>query len=412
MKTNLLKEVKGLYGGGQGRVLVAIAFGWLFIFGIRFVFPTLLPYFSVEFELSNAAAGSIITAIWVAYAAAQLPAGVLSDYLNERNILIASMVVTFASIGLVVTLQSLLAFIIASVLFGLGTGLYAPPRIIALSNVFTQRDSTAIALTFAAGSVGSAVLPFIAGIISQRFGWRAGFSFALPMLILLGIGLWWAVPIETYNSAPVNTDGGTSAESDHDWMAVVVHLIQAVSDRAIILAWAGIAMSLFIFQGITSFLPAYLLVAKNLSGSTAAMMLSIFFLCGSLCQPVAGVLADRYGQGMVLASIAGATVLPLLALPLVGGVRPLALLSGILGIRLGLGPVNNAYIVAALPDDVQGAGYGLIRTIHIVIGSTGAVFVGIFADQGLFDEAFVVLAGISAVAALLYFQLPVQQSPP
>ncbi|MFC7156994.1 MFS transporter [Halomarina halobia] len=408
-KSSLLETLAELCGGGRGRVLTFIASGWLFVFGMRFVFPAVLPYFSVEFGLSNALAGSIITAIWVSYAVAQLPAGLLSDYFNERSVLVTSMVASFASVCLVVAFHSLAVFVAASILFGLGTGLYGPPRVIALSNVFARHDSTAIALTFAAGSVGSAALPFVAGIISPQFGWRAAFSFALPVYVLLAIGLWWAVPHETVDAGVVSADGGTPSDERRGRRAAVAHLVDAVSDRAIVIAWAGIAMSLFIFQAITSFLPTYLVVAKDLPESTAATMLSVFFLSGAICQPVAGALADRYGQGTILASIAGATVLPLLALAFVGGVGPLLLLSTVLGTRLGLGPINNAYIVSALPADVQGAGYGLVRTLHIVVGSTGAVFVGFLADSGFFDEAFIVLAAVSGAAALLYTQLPEQR---
>lgn len=410
-KRSLFETLAGLYGGGQGRVLTLIASGWLFVFGMRFVFPAVLPYFRVEFGLSNALAGSVITAIWVAYAVAQLPAGLLSDRFNERSVLVASMVASFASVCLVVAFRSLAVFVAASVLFGLGTGLYGPPRVIALSNVFVRRDSTAIALTFAAGSVGSAALPFIAGIISPQFGWRAAFSFALPVFVFLAAGLWWAVPRETMEAGAVSTDGGTTPDEGDQGSrrAALAHLLDAVSDRAIVIAWAGIAMSLFIFQAITSFLPLYLVVAKGLSETTAATMLSVFFLSGAVCQPLAGALADRYGQGTVLAGIAGATVLPLLALVFVANVIPLFALSAILGTRLGLGPINNAYIVSALPADVQGAGYGLVRTFHIAVGSTGAVFVGVLADAGLFDEAFVVLAAVSGAAALLYTRLPEQR---
>ena len=41
-----------------------------------------------------------------------------------------------------------------------------------------------------------------------------------------------------------------------------------------------------------------------------------------------------------------------------------------------------------------------------LVSAGGSTFVGAFADRGLFDEAFFVLALLAAGAALLYAQLP------
>ena len=78
----------------------------------------------------------------------------------------------------------------------------------------------------------------------------------------------------------------------------------------------------------------------------------------------------------------------------------------LLGIRLAIAPVTNAYVVAVLPDDVQGTAWGLLRTGFFLIGATGSTFVGALADIDLFDEAFLALGAITAVAVALYAVLP------
>lgn len=387
-----------LRGGGKGWVLVTVAIGWTFLLGTRFVFSPLLPQYRAEFGISNTTAGFAITAVWIAYAAVQFPSGVVSDRFGERRVLVAAAVGAVVSIAVITTTPSFLVFVLGGVLFGLGTGFYAPPRVTVLSNTFPERSSMALGLTFAAGSIGAASLPFLAGQVSAVGGWRAGFGFVLPGLVVVALALWWAVPEGT------SSDGTNATEGDP--REALARVLEAVSDRAVLLAWGGIALSLFIFQGLTAFLPAYLVAEKGLSEGTAAALYGLFFVTGAVAQPVAGLLADEFGQGTVLAALATFTVFPLVATPFVGTLPLLAILCILLGFRLGLGPINNGYIVDALPADVEGAGYGFVRTFHMVIGSTGAVVVGAMADRGLFDESFYLLAAISFVTVFIYIRLP------
>lgn len=155
----------------------------------------------------------------------------------------------------------------------------------------------------------------------------------------------------------------------------------------------------------TSFLPTYLVSAKGLSTGTAATVFGAFSV-GAVAQPVSGALGDRFGRRRVLVVLAGVGAVPLALLPFGNGLPALAALAVFLGVRLGLGPLNNAYIADAFPSDVQGAGYGFVRTFHMAIGATGAVVVGYLADASLFDEAFLLLAGLSLVSMLLYAGLP------
>jgi hypothetical protein len=47
-----------------------------------------------------------------------------------------------------------------------------------------------------------------------------------------------------------------------------------------------------------------------------------------------------------------------------------------------------------------------LRTVFTGVAATGAVVVGVLADAGLFDEAFLLLGGLAAAAAGAYVVLP------
>lgn len=179
-----------LRGGGKGWVLVAVAVGWTFLLGTRFVFSPLLPQYRAEFGISNTTAGFAITAVWIAYAAVQFPSGAVSDRVGERRVLVAAAVGAVVSVLVVATTPNFVVFLLGGILFGLGTGFYAPPRVTVLSNTFPERSSLVLGVTFAAGSIGAAALPFLAGQVSAVAGWRAGFGFVLPGLVVVALTLW------------------------------------------------------------------------------------------------------------------------------------------------------------------------------------------------------------------------------
>jgi MFS family permease len=147
----------------------------------------------------------------------------------------------------------------------------------------------------------------------------------------------------------------------------------------------------------------------------AATLFSVFFITGAISQPIAGVISDKYGERLLLISLSGLHTICLISLPFINGILPLTFISFLLGTRAGLAPVNNAYLAASIPKNVQGSGLGLLRSIFIGIGATASVLVGFLADNYSFeaygillsgiDLAFIFLGLIFSVATLCYFLL-------
>ena len=387
-----------VHGEGRGWTLVAVGVGWFFTLGLRFVVPALLPFITEEFPVSNATAGAAITLLWVTYALTQFPAGALVDRLGERRLLAGSTVVAAVSLVGYTLSPTFGVFLAATALFGLGTGLYGPPRGTVLSRTFPDRDGLAFGSVLAAGSVGAALLPVVATVLAERAGWRLAIGVTIPGFLLAAVALWRVVP---RTDQSVRTDGGTAAVRE-----LAGDIRRAIASRRVALAAGAAALMLFVFQGLTAFYTTYIVDVKGLTEGTAGILFGLLFLSGAVWQSVGGGLADRYGHGPVLAAIAFSGVLPLVALPLASGLVPLAFVAVFLGIRLSMGPITNAYIVSLLPPGVRGTAWGLIRTSFFTVGAFGSTVVGAMADRALFAEAFLVLAALSAIAGVVYLFLP------
>jgi predicted MFS family arabinose efflux permease len=251
--------------------------------------------------------------------------------------------------------------------------------------------------TFAAGNVGAAALPFLAGLLAFRFGWRSGIAFVLPAFVVLGYGMWRTVPDRSVSLRGV---------VPRSLREVASRLNVGLRDWTIVLLGGASTLMVFTYQGFTAFLPLYLVTAKGVSPPTAAVLFGAFFATGAVVQPFAGYLSDRLGKRPLLVALTLLHVLSLVVLPFVETLTSIAVLVVILGTRAGIGPVNNAFLVGVLPADVRGSGYGLLRSVFMTIGSTGSIVVGAFADAGSFDEAFLFLAAVVVVATACYVLLP------
>lgn len=382
---------------GRGWIILTVALGWFAALGIRFVIPAVLPQIKAEFAISNAVAGAAITLIWATYAVIQFPAGSLVDRFGDRAVLLGSMLVASASLLLFSLLPILAVFLVACALLGLGTGLYGPPRATVISNTFTSHDGIVFGFVLAAGSVGAAVMPFIGTLVTVRFGWRMGLAVFVPWFLLIAIAIRYVIPRRTSHA---------THSTDRSMRGHLAAVQAAITHRAVALAVGAMVIMIFGYQAITAFFPTYLIATKGVSQSTAGALFALLFASAAIFRFLAGAAADRYGFERTLTVIAAVSIPPLLALPFIDGLIPLAVIAALLGFQSGFGPVTEAYVVRILPADIQGTAWGLVRTVFFTLGSTGSVFVGTLADHGFFDQAWLALAGFIAIAGILYFFLP------
>lgn len=380
-----------LGGDGKEWVLLSVAFGWFLVLGTRFVVPALLPQIKADFAIDNATAGLAITVLWAAYSLMQFPSGLLVDRFGERDVLVVSLTIGGVSLLFFGIAPIFALFLLVCVTFGLGTGLFGTPRATVISNTYREHDSAAFGVILASGSIGSAALPFLATILVTRMTWSTIFIAFVPWFLLVAAVTWWAIPRRTTGFSPPSL-----RETPGQLRAQVTH-------RPVIGPVIAVTIMVFIYQGLTAFLPVYLIATKDLAQGTAGALYALFFVTAAVVQPAAGNLADRYGSRPVLIGLTAFSVLPLIALPFVTGLVPLGVLLMLIAIRLGVIPVNNAYVVDLLPDHVQGSVWGLFRLIVFSIGALGSSFVGLLADYDYFDEAFVLLGVLTAVAAGLYW---------
>jgi predicted MFS family arabinose efflux permease len=248
----------------------------------------------------------------------------------------------------------------------------------------------------ATGDLGQTVLPPVAGVLAITFAWQAGLTFLIPLLFLVGVGIWMALPAKAQADTERNT---LSAERMRLLLAEL---------RESNLAFISIILILFFltWQSFTGLYPTYLVEVKGLSSSTAGLLFSAFFGFGVIVKPLAGAAYDRIGMRSSLVSILAGPVVGLGVLPFVGGFWPLVGVTAVVSMMLGSGAVTQSFLADAFSPEIRGTGLGVIRTVTAIIGSTGPVLFGGVADRGYFNEGYLLLAAILVVVILLTLRLP------
>lgn len=397
--------VSRLRGDGRGWTLISIALGWVFVLGGRFLVPAVLPQVKTTFAVGNLGVGIAVTLMWATYAIMQSPAGILIDRLGERRLLTGSLLFTAGSVVVLGAAPVFIIFLSGCGVFGLATGLYGPARGTALSRTFPSNDNAAIGATLAAGSVGSAVLPLTAGAVVDELGWRVVIISLVPLLAVTSV-FTHRVIANRHTTTPPTASESTSRSQIASIQGLIANGIRALRHRGVALAGTAVALMLFAFQGLSAFYVTYLVSAKQLDQSLAAGMLALLFLGGAITQVTAGAITTRFGERITLTAMTVIGVPALIAVPLVDGIVPLAVVSVLIGSRLGIAPVSNAYIIAVLPDTVTGTAWGTLRSGFFLFGATGSTVVGAMASRELLAESFFLLAGVTAIAAVLYARLP------
>jgi MFS family permease len=393
----IVEPLRALWSDGRGIVLLAVSVGWLVSIGVRLVYPALLPSIRADLEFDLTSAGLVVTVLWACYALMQFPGGLLADRIGERAVLTASTALTGAGIGIVVLSTGAVSFLVGTVATGFGSGLYATTRATVLSDIYPERSGTAMGFIQAFGNVGTTVLPPIAGFLAVLVGWRFGIGFLLPIAFGVAIALWFVVP--------ARTSGGDSVVEKLSW-ETAERLKRGLGNRTVLLVTVSMFLVSVVYQSFTGFYPTYLVLEKGFSEGQAALLYGGFFAVGIGLQLVSGPSGDTVGMRQTLVVSLGAATVGLLVLPFVDRLPAIVLLSGLLSAQLAFWPVVNAYTIEVMPDEMQGTGFGLVRTVYLLSASAGPVVVGRFGDAGMLDTAFLLLAVVAGVALLLCRSLP------
>ncbi len=382
-------------------ILLVVSAGWFLSLGSRLIYPVILPQLMTEYRITYGTAGIALSVLWLSYALVSAPGGLIADRIGERSLLFWSAVVTAGGAIAVVAAPTFGVFLLATATLGIGTGLYGTTGTTVLTDVYTHRDTTAVSVSQVAGTAGTIVLPVVSGLLAVAVGWRLGVAYVVPGFVLLAVGLRYTIPERT--SPPAATSGQSARE-------FVRTVREPFFNRTLLLLVCGMTAVGFVYQGLSGFLPAYLIETKGFSQRDASLLFGLFMLSMIAAKVLCGPVSRRYGDRRSLVGFALLGTPAIVAFPFVDSVPGIVSVVWFSGIILGYTPIATTYAMLFIPGSIQGTAFGIVRTSFLGVGALAPPLIGLLADEGLFDVAFVGLALAGVVAVAVSLLLPEKRS--
>jgi MFS family permease len=318
------------------------------------------------------------------------------DAVGPRRLMTAASLVAVPGMVAVALAPTLGVFYLGWTLVGVAmAGTLYPPAFAALTRWGGRRRVRALTtLTLVAGLASTVFAP-LAAVLDDALGWRQAYLVLLGGLALVTVPLhWWGLD---HPWRPTG-DGDLHPDRRHDGAALVV----ARSAPFVLLAAANALTALAVFAVVINLVP--MLVEQGMSRNLAALALGL----GGVGQVVGRLGYARFASAtsvtargvIVLAGVAVATAALALA-PASSGL--LIAIGMVLGLARGVYTLVQA---TAVTDRWGPAAYGTLNgilTAPALVAAAAAPFVGaLLADLlGSWTDAFLSLAGVAAVAAVL-----------
>ena len=364
-------------------VLLACTLAFFATMVARLVISPVVPAVSAEFAVSNSVIGLALTGMWLAYALAQFPSGLLGDRFGERAVILVAVGGTGLGSLLLALSPVFGAFLLFTFVLGAAAGLHYSVATTLLSRGF-DNTGTAIGIHSVGAPVAGLLAPVAAAYVGSLLGWRYAVALGavgtLPAVALVALG----IP----RREPRRPD---SAIRERVRPAALLELLARPPIAGTVVISVLCA---FVWQGTASFLPTFLVEHHGYSVEAAGTVFGAYFLAQGVGQPAMGWLSDRLGRdpAMSLCMLAGVLGYGLFV---VGpGLASVALATGLVGVAMSWGATMLPKFLDHMSAAEEGVGFGLVRTTYMMLGSSGSVGVGLLADLVGWAGAFLALSGV------------------
>lgn len=370
-------------------VIFVLCAATFLIFFQAFMIAPLIPRFSDVFGTSVEYIGLIVPAYLIAYGAATLVYGPLSDYWGPQKLILGSMGVFIALIGVTGLINTAESMIVLRLLTGLGASAVVPLSLAMIGNLYEYNNrGQALGWMFAAMQGGMAAGSTSGAVLEPFLTWRGLFIGSAVLSIPVFTALLY------YRSILSVDSGERGSLSVSGVLTKYAGLLSTGRGRR---TYGYVFLNAIIHSGVYTWLGLYFSQRFGLGEIGIGLAILGYGVPGFLLGPTIGRLADEYGRKWFIPAglaIAGASILGL-------AVDIHLLVAAFLVATLSLGYDTTqplfAGIVTDLSDDV-GLAMGLnVFALFFGFGLGALVFAG--AMQFGLESALVAFGLVALTAA-------------
>ena len=279
-----------------GRMALAVAWiAFLYSYVIRFMWAAMMPEVEQALGVGAAQSSYIMSVFYVGYVGMQVPAGILTDRVDEEILLAASMGLS----GLLTLANSKMPTLGVGLVWrffaGLSAGLVYPSSIRLISRLFHNENSTtAMGIFMTSVSAGMIVCNSLIPLALLSVGWRESLAIAGIAGIVGSAAplLFRMVHRSEHNTLcrrnNVHDDQCAKQETEN---GRPLPLPRMTIDGSTLAFWLTGCFGMWATTGSIPWLFSYLREARGLPISSAGVILTIFSCVSVLGGPMAGMLS-------------------------------------------------------------------------------------------------------------------------
>ncbi len=363
------------------------------------IFPATLLLLQKEFSLSYFELGVISNIMTFTYGLGALPGGMIFNRLGAKKLYLLCFLGSTGAAFLTAMASNVILFTAGLALLGALGSVYHPMGN-ALITSKVREYSGALGIHGAAGNIGVALAPVIAGLVASQLGWRKAYIWFMIPGILLSI---WAAFVDM-----------KVAPAENEPAPLLSPLAPGISKRGfavfftlpLVLVYLINTAHSFNFHGAITFLPAYM--AKHTSFhffswdsvAIGGMLSGLALFMGVFGQYMGGVLGQKPNLERNTLVIAILVFPFILAMSLVQDLMLLLMALAFFFLNFGLQPMTNVLLAQYTTVDMRGTAFGIFFFAAFGIGSLAGSFAGYIAQH--FGLPWVFL-GLSCTTVVLIF---------
>jgi len=357
--------------GAAVNILRITSFGHALTDMYWLIFPVLLPLIKKEFSLSYTQAGLLITSFTVTTGLGSFVSGYLSDRFNQRIILSGGFLIASLALILCANTSFYWQLLLASLLVGAGASTFHPGTLALLMALFSKRRGKVLGTFMLSGWIGTTVmLAGVSYLAGRMLSWRQIiFILAWPGLIFAPF---------FFRSLRLRT---RKWKSHYQTELESAHLSQYTLFLLIIFFAANLTLTIS-FCGVYTFIPTFIVYAKDISVGKAGYFYIFVALGGMIGSFFSGKLVDRFSSLFVI-QLTTLTAIPVIfLLTLATNPISLALLLIVFGVCYSsVFPPQNVYLANLISSYALGKTYGLMQCLSILVGAASPGIIGLLADH-------------------------------
>jgi MFS family permease len=380
--------------------LISVAHGTSHFYHL--ILAPLFPWLKVEFGLSYAELGFLMTMFFIVSTIMQAAAGFWVDHSGPLKVLFFGVAMLAVSAVVLAFSNGYWTLLIGACLAGLGNGVFHPADYTLINRrVSPERVAHAYSMHGVSGALGWAVSPAVLVAVTTLYDWRTALLVASLIACVILIILFARRHI--LMGSQEQRDIEESARKNTSVLSLDFLKLPMVW-----MCWGFFFLSALALSGVQSFAPTAMQLLYDLPIALTTTAYSTYMLASAGGMFIGGFIAVRaqfpervIAVGLVL----GSAISILIAMTLVSGSAMMTLFT-VMGFCVGIaGPSRDLMIRSATPKEASGRVFGIVYSGLDFGLAIGPLMFGLLMDWRMVPGVFIMIAVFLILALLTAYRV-------